>query len=353
LTNALGRAQGGTGLSTAPTNGQLLIGNGTGYTLAALTAGSNIAITNGAGSISIASTSSGDVVGPASATANAIARFDGTTGKLIKNSGVTITDGGVVTTSADLSVNGVTVGRGSGAATNTVMGPSVGLAASGNFNSFFGSNAGASVVTSANAFFGYFAGTGPSTGALNTAIGDSAYSFGNFTNSTCVGFSSSVTGDNQVQLGNSSTTTYAYGAVQDRSDARDKADIQDTNLGTQFVMALKPRMFRWDMREDYRPPQPKPPFTQQQWDAWQEACKLSNLTHNGTHKRVRFHQGLVAQEVKQVMDQMGVDFGGYQDHSISGGDAILSIGYEELIPPLIKALQELRTEFDEYKRTHP
>jgi len=35
----------------------------------------------------------GDVVGPASATDNAIARFDSTTGKLIQNSGITIADG--------------------------------------------------------------------------------------------------------------------------------------------------------------------------------------------------------------------------------------------------------------------
>lgn len=59
LTNALARAQGGTGLSTAPSNGQLLIGNGTGYTLAALTAGSGITVTNAAGSITITNTSTG------------------------------------------------------------------------------------------------------------------------------------------------------------------------------------------------------------------------------------------------------------------------------------------------------
>jgi len=52
-------AKGGTNLSTVPTNGQLLIGNGTGYTVASLTAGSNITITPGAGTISIASTASG------------------------------------------------------------------------------------------------------------------------------------------------------------------------------------------------------------------------------------------------------------------------------------------------------
>lgn len=49
-------ASGGTGLTGTPTNGQLLIGNGTGYTQAALTAGTGIAITNGAGSITVAVT---------------------------------------------------------------------------------------------------------------------------------------------------------------------------------------------------------------------------------------------------------------------------------------------------------
>jgi len=47
-------ANGGTGLATSATNGQLLIGNGSGYSLAGLTAGTGIGVTNGAGTISIA-----------------------------------------------------------------------------------------------------------------------------------------------------------------------------------------------------------------------------------------------------------------------------------------------------------
>jgi hypothetical protein len=53
LANALPVASGGTGVTSAPTNGQLLIGNGTGFTLATLTAGSGMTITNNAGSISL------------------------------------------------------------------------------------------------------------------------------------------------------------------------------------------------------------------------------------------------------------------------------------------------------------
>lgn len=49
-------ADGGTGVSTVPTNGQLLIGNGTGYTVAALTAGTGMAVTNGSGTITLSTT---------------------------------------------------------------------------------------------------------------------------------------------------------------------------------------------------------------------------------------------------------------------------------------------------------
>jgi hypothetical protein len=44
---------GGTGLTTAPTNGQILIGNATGFTLATISAGTGVSITNGTGSITI------------------------------------------------------------------------------------------------------------------------------------------------------------------------------------------------------------------------------------------------------------------------------------------------------------
>ena len=47
-------SNGGTGLNTVPANGQIDIGNGTGFTRATLTAGTAITITNNAGSITIA-----------------------------------------------------------------------------------------------------------------------------------------------------------------------------------------------------------------------------------------------------------------------------------------------------------
>lgn len=61
VTGTLPIGNGGTGVTSTPSNGQLLIGNGTGYTVANLTAGTNISITNGAGSITINAGVSGDI----------------------------------------------------------------------------------------------------------------------------------------------------------------------------------------------------------------------------------------------------------------------------------------------------
>ena len=69
---------GGTGLGTIPTNGQLLIGNGTGYTLNTLGTGAGISVTNGLGTITVANTGvlsfAGGTTGltPAAATTGAV-----------------------------------------------------------------------------------------------------------------------------------------------------------------------------------------------------------------------------------------------------------------------------------------
>jgi len=189
-------------------------------------------------------------------------------------------------------------------------------------------------------------------GINNTAIGTSSLDLSiSFVNTTGIGYLAQVTGSNQIQLGNSATTTYAYGAVQNRSDARDKTDIKDTELGLDFIKALRPVDFKWDMREDYRAKAPKAPEKDataaeiaaynQAKAQWIESCKLANITHDGSKKRTRYHHGLIAQEVKSVLESQGIDFGGFQDHSINGGDDVLSIGYNELIAPLIKSIQQL------------
>jgi len=55
-TGVLPVTSGGTGLDTIPTNGQLLIGNGTGYSLNTLGVGAGISVVNGVGTITLANT---------------------------------------------------------------------------------------------------------------------------------------------------------------------------------------------------------------------------------------------------------------------------------------------------------
>jgi hypothetical protein len=263
---------------------------------------------------------------------------------------------------ASLSTNNYNTSIGSFSADNSY----------GSYNSAIGSYTFPNCTGDSNTALGYGALRYPTTSVNNTAIGSLSLQTlpANTVNSTAIGYNSQVTGSNQVQLGNSVTTTYAYGAVQDRSDIRDKADVRDTELGLEFVNALRPVDFKWDIREDYRPESPKPvdkpvdleedateeekaKYAQKLADynaylvaenKWLEDIKLENITHDGSKKRNRYHHGLIAQEVKEVLDAKGIDFGGFQDHSVKGGDDVLSIGYNELIAPMIKAIQELSAE---------
>jgi hypothetical protein len=44
------------------------------------------------------------------------------------------------------------------------------------------------------------------------------------------------------------------------------------------------------------------------------------------------------------MDNLNIDFAGYQDSRFNGGDDVLHLNYNEFIAPLIKAVQELSQE---------
>lgn len=190
-----------------------------------------------------------------------------------------------------------------------------------------------------------------SENTTSTAIGALATT-STFANSTALGHQATVTASSQIQLGNSQTTTYAYGAVQDRSDFRDKADILDCTLGLEFINALRPVKYKWDYREDYAsdlfPLLNREDFETD--EAYQSALEQQQIERekffqepvkDGSKTRSREHHGLIAQEFKQVLDNLGVDHAAYQDHSANGGMDIKSLGYVELIPNLIKAIQDL------------
>jgi len=106
LTNATGLPPAGITQSGATSN-QVLAWNGSAWAPATPSAGS------------------GDVVGPASATDNAIARFDTTTGKLLQNtSNVTIADTGALSITPDANAKAITVAS----HTHTTSNPAIDIA---------------------------------------------------------------------------------------------------------------------------------------------------------------------------------------------------------------------------------
>ena len=217
----------------------------------------------------------------------------------------------------------LTTATGSTSLGNSAMGTGV---ITGNNNTAMGSSALSNVTTGFN----------------NTAIGRDALTVlqntnphDNEFNCSGIGFQAAVSGSNQIQLGNASTTTYAYGAVQDRSDMRDKADIQGLTDGhVNFILAVDWKLFKWDMREDYR-----------EYD--EDGRVIGQLERDGSKKRSRFHAGVIAQEVKEKADASGIDFGGYQDHSVGGGCDVRSIGYAEFIPYLGELCQRQQKTIEE------
>jgi len=98
---------------------------------------------------------------------------------------------------------------------------------------------------------------------------------------------------------------YLNSAATVISDARTKENIITSDLGLDFINNLHP-------------------------------VKYNKIEGNRTH------YGLIAQEVKSVLDAAGVaDFGGWVISDVADPDGQQALRYEEFISPLIKAVQEL------------
>jgi hypothetical protein len=111
------------------------------------------------------------------------------------------------------------------------------------------------------------------------------------------------------------------GNVVAPSDARVKIDIQNTDLGLDFIKNLRPVSYIYDLNE-YR---------------------ITGDKKDGEIKTpvqyIRRHQGLIAQEVRALIDPD--KFAGWVLEDKNDPDSRQSLRYEEFIAPLIKAVQEL------------
>jgi hypothetical protein len=100
------------------------------------------------------------------------------------------------------------------------------------------------------------------------------------------------------------------------SDRRLKENIRDLDDGLEKVMALQPRKFDWK---------------------------------EGKGANIKNARGFIAQEFEQVFPDMIEE---WLDPAPEGEEPYKAVN-ANLIPTLVKAIQELKTEFDAYKASHP
>ncbi len=154
--------------------------------------------------------------------------------------------------------------------------------------------------------------------------------------------------DNSYSLGDSgirwSSVWAANGTIQ-TSDAREKVDVQPTPLGLDFIERLRPVAYRWRVGGYVDEPVIEERQVQVGVDA--EGNPVYETERHARPNPVpvagkRLHHGLIAQEVKAVLDELGVeDFGGWVLTDPADPDSQQALRYDQFVAPLIRAVQEL------------
>lgn len=184
----------------------------------------------------------------------------------------------------------------------------------GNSNSALGYNSLASNTTGRfNTATGRSALSFNTTGYYNTAIGYSAGSdITTGLNNIAIGYDAQVpdgTSSNQIRIGN---TSISYAGIQIAwtitSDRKWKENIETTSLGLDFISKLNP---------------------------------VSYTRNNDDKLRTEF--GLIAQDVEETLNEFNINNTGMLTIDDNGN---YELRYNDLLSPMIKAIQELKTEKD-------
>jgi len=324
----VGRGNGAVSTNTAVGNTALAAVTGGYNTAFGQTAGSTI--TSGTENVSIGqgSMSNGAVTGDYNTTVGVSSTCNLTTG--VSNSALGHASLNVITTGSyntaigksalqanTTASNNVAVGYqaltaatsgGSNTAAGRLAGKSITTAVG---NALFGENAGAAIVSATgNAFFGREAGI-YATGGGNTSIGpqDSAAGYNPVFDLAAE--------NNRIVMGHTNiTNAYVKVAWTVTSDARDKTNIVPMTLGLDFVNRLNPVSYNFKVsRTDDTP--------------------IGNKRY-----------GFLAQDILALEGDSPVIIDNEKPEH-------LKYQGESLVPILVKAIQELKAEFDAYKLTHP
>lgn len=201
--------------------------------------------------------------------------------------------------------NGLPTGA-SGTSNAAVGSAALALMTTGSYNSVLGAEAGASLTTGfGNTILGGYTAAGSVAPVFNV-----------------------TTENNRVVVGTTATTNaYINVAWTVVSDQRDKTDIDDIGYGLTFIEKLRPVKFKRDNRSRYE-----------------------NGVSDGTQKDEKYTLGFLAQNVEKAERELGATDLLIVDNEKPDN---LKLVETSIIPVLVKAIQELKAEFDAYKITHP
>ena len=183
--------------------------------------------------------------------------------------------------------------------------------------------AGSNIGIGANAFNNLL--TGNNNTALGTSIGTNLISG---SNNILLGYNAELLTSltsNQITIGNGSITSFRCNVqtITSLSDMRDKKNIKDLNLGLDFIMKLKPRQFNWDKREWYEG----------------DISDGSKISETPT-------AGFIAQELDEVQTTQNAD---WLNLVLKSNPDRMEATYGNLLPVMVKAIQDLKTENDELR----
>jgi hypothetical protein len=154
------------------------------------------------------------------------------------------------------------------------------------------------------------------TGNYNTVLGAIAdVASGNLSNATAIGYDAKVNASNKVRIGNTDVVVIE-GQVNWSvgSDLRLKDNIEYSDkLGLEFVNGLKTATFTYK---------------------------------NDSEKR--HHDGLIAQDVKETLSRLGLNFSGIVESE--NDEKILNLSYAEFVIPLINSVKELSRQNQEQQK---
>lgn len=227
-----------------------------------------------------------------------------------------------------------------------------GAGATGTGNCGFGNETLTPLTTGANnTAIGWNAGTTITTGSGNTLVGKNAQT-GSASASNRIVLGKDVTGtaDNRITIGSGANIAELDLDGSDTSwsassDERLKENIQPSDIGLALIASLRPVTYQWRKCKDI---DPAVPGYVPEYDDEGKYNPQSNERVHGDGDSV--YHGFIAQESEAAIAANGADV---MRMVKQREDGIYTVAPGTLIPALVKAIQELKADFDAYKASHP